>query len=94
MKDAVEDLVDQPGEKDVRGSPKWKARQACLYHAGADPGVFDGIRGEDTLRAERQFKDLHGVDVDWKNRVFVRFLLEKANERMQRDPTYRTIPRE
>lgn len=91
--DGIEELVDQLGEQDVRGSAKWKARQACLYHAGADPGTFDGDRRKDTMRAEQQFTDLYGVEVDWESRIFVRFLLEKANERMQRDPTFQVITR-
>ncbi|SDN84295.1 hypothetical protein [Ensifer sp. YR511] len=92
VNDAVEDIVDQPGEKDVKASAKWMARQACLYHAGANPGEFDGVRGTHTRIGERQFEDLYGVQVDWGSRIFVRFLLEKANERMQFNPRYRTLP--
>jgi len=94
IRDAIEDLVDVPGEDDVVRSRKWKGRQACLYYAGADPGPFDGVYGTDTRKAERQVKDLHGLEVNWGNRIFIRFLLERANDRMQRDRTYQVITRQ
>ncbi|MDX1195295.1 hypothetical protein GOL96_29765 [Sinorhizobium medicae] len=94
VRDAIEDLVDAPGEGDVVRSQKWKGRQACLYYAGADPGPFDGVHGTDTRKAERQVRDLHGLEVNWGNRIFIRFLLEKANDRMQRDRTYQVITRQ
>lgn len=90
IEDAISDLVSNDFQVTEPVSI-WKARQLCLYRSGFDPGPIDGIYGNKTKAAEKEFsKAFGGVEVNWANRVFVRFILDQSNKKYQTDNEIQT----